>query len=240
MSDASTPAKPRRWTRILKNVFFLLLTLFMVVQLWFFAWVLVFKFSDPVSTSFMRRKALRLENLEEPKAIDYRWADYDDISTYAKQAAIASEDAGFVSHFGLDPAAMRAAWAFNAGADKPRGGSTITQQLAKNLFMSPSRSYFRKGEEALISLMLEATLSKRRILELYLNVAEFGEGIHGVESAAQHYFGTDAAHLSKEQAARLIVLLPSPRGYGPYINSKFVAKRSDRVMSNMPKVRLPD
>lgn len=212
-----------------------------VLQLWYLFWVIVFSFSNPLSTAFIRHEAVELHQQKPPKSIRYEWRDYEKISKYAKQAAIASEDSGFMSHNGLEFDALIDAWKFNLRnqGDKIRGGSTITQQLAKNLFLSSDRSYTRKIQEAVISVMIESLMSKQRILELYLNVVEFGEGIFGIESAAQHYFKTSADKLNADQAARLISLLPSPQVYGKNIYSSYINRHTRRIRSYMSQVALP-
>src|SRR5262249_33280228 len=140
------------------------------------------------------------------------WVPYERISSNLKRALIAAEDAKFADHRGFDWDGIQRAIERNQQKGRiVRGGSTITQQLAKNLFLTPERSYWRKAEEMVITVMLEAMLSKRRILELYLNVIEWGHGVFGAEAAAQHYFGISAAQLSAEQAARLAAMTPSPR-----------------------------
>src|SRR5690606_25722303 len=158
----------------------------------------------------------------------YEWVDYQNISTNLKRAVLAAEDTTFLQHKGVDWKAIRSAWEHNrqlaarlAAAEESgetvrgsfRGGSTITQQLAKNLFLSNSRSYLRKGQELVITWMIEHVMSKRRILELYLNVAEWGEGVFGAQAAARHHFKTDAARLGSRQSAQLAAMLPNPRFY---------------------------
>src|SRR5690606_24396587 len=153
---------------------------------------------------------------EDPRAqLIHRWAAYDTISPSLRRAVVAAEDDRFMGHYGFDWNGIQHAIERNrARGATHAGGSTISQQLAKNLFLSPSRSYLRKGQEALITLMLETTWSKRRILEVYLNVVEWGDGVFGAEAAAWRYYGINAARLGPAQAARLAVMLPNPRAYG--------------------------
>lgn len=168
------------------------------------------------------------------------WADYSAISTHVKQAAIASEDAKFATHNGFDVESIELAIKANEKAGGISvGGSTISQQLAKNLFLTSHRSYLRKGEEAIITVMMEAIWNKRRILEVYLNVAEFGEGIYGIEAAAQHYYGRSANNLTKEQAALLISLLPNPKYYQKNLNNKRLQNKKRIIMRRMPNANLP-
>lgn len=168
------------------------------------------------------------------------WVDYDRIAKSAKQAAIVSEDAKFISHHGFDFDSIQAAISANeAEGAISAGGSTISQQLAKNLFLTSHRSYLRKGEEAIITVMMESMWTKQRILEVYLNVAEFGEGIYGIEAAAQHYFNRSAAKLNREQAALLISMLPNPKYYGKNMNAKRLRNKQRIILRRMNTAALP-
>jgi monofunctional biosynthetic peptidoglycan transglycosylase len=183
-------------------------------HLWVFAWVLGWTWFNPSETRFM---ALRLEELraKNPEAsLRHQWVPYERISIHLKRAVIAAEDDRFVDHEGFDWEGIQKALEKNEKKGRAvAGGSTISQQLAKNLFLSPSKSYLRKAEEAVITLMIEAVWSKRRILEVYLNVVEWGNGIFGCEAAARRYYNVPAAQLGPSQAARLAVMLPNPRKY---------------------------
>ena len=168
------------------------------------------------------------------------WVDYDRIAKSAKQAAIVSEDAKFISHHGFDFDSIQAAIVANeAEGAISAGGSTISQQLAKNLFLTSHRSYLRKGEEAIITVMMESMWTKQRILEVYLNVAEFGEGIYGIEAAAQHYFNRSAAKLNREQAALLISMLPNPKYYGKNMNAKRLRNKQRIILRRMNTAAIP-
>lgn len=168
------------------------------------------------------------------------WVDYDHIAKSAKQAAIASEDGKFVAHYGFDFDSIQKAMHRNESQGAVSvGGSTISQQLAKNLFLTSHRSYVRKAEEAIIVVMMETLWSKQRILEVYLNVAEFGEGIYGIEAASRHYFGCSAANLSRDQAALLISLLPNPKYYGKRPNAKRLKNKQRIIMRRMNGVQIP-
>ena len=217
-----------------------LLLVFVLVQGWFLAHVVYWKYRPPGSTSFMEA---RLEQLRDkiPKAeLKYTWVDYSRVSIQLKRAIIAAEDMKFVDHEGFDWEGIQRAMEKNQKKGKAvAGGSTITQQLAKNLFLSGERSYLRKGEEAIITLMLEAVLDKRRILELYLNVAEWGIGVFGAESAARHYYGVSAASLGPEQAARLAAMLPRPQYYDRNRGSDYLAGYVERIMGRMGSAQLP-
>jgi monofunctional glycosyltransferase len=211
---------------------------------------------DPQSTSFQRSEAWRL--LVEKREIlwSQRWVPYADISVHLKRAVIASEDAGFIDHTGIEWEAIEKAWEKNQRAEaraerverqrpgravvaKVIGGSTITQQLAKNLLLSSERTVLRKGQEAVLALMLEALLSKQRILEIYLNNVEWGEGIFGAQAAARHYFRVDAARPGPEQAARLAVMLPAPKRFEKRPGSAYVVGRAATIVARMGAVEVP-
>lgn len=167
-------------------------------------------------------------------------ADLDALPDYVPAAFIAIEDRRFYHHPGFDPIGMSRAMAANMRAGRVvQGGSTLTQQLAKNLFLSGSRSYIRKGQELIIAFMLESVMSKERILELYLNVVEYGRGIFGAEAAARHYFNTTAARLGSAQAARLAVMLPNPRYYDKHRDTRYLARRTSLIVSRMNSAELP-
>lgn len=168
------------------------------------------------------------------------WVDYKHIAKSAKQAAVASEDGKFVAHYGFDFDSMQKAMHRNESQGAVSvGGSTISQQLAKNLFLTSHRSYVRKAEEAIIVVMMETLWSKQRILEVYLNVAEFGEGIYGIEAASRHYFGRSAVNLSRDQAALLISLLPNPKYYGKSPNAKRLKNKQRIIMRRMNGAQIP-
>jgi monofunctional biosynthetic peptidoglycan transglycosylase len=211
-----------------------------LVQAWFLAHVLWWDRYNPATTSVMaaRLEALRAKN---PKAeLKHRWVDYDRISTHLKRAVISAEDAKFIDHEGFDWEGIQRALEKNQNRGKVvAGGSTISQQLAKNLLLSGERSYLRKGQEAIVTVMLEAVMDKRRILEIYLNVAEWGEGVFGAEAAARHYFGVGAANLSPEQAARLAAMLPRPRFYDRNRGSRYLATYTERILARMPSAQVP-
>ena len=183
----------------------------LAVHLWFAAHILWWRDHPVGETSFMAYRMDELHARNPKAALQYRWVPYDRISTNLKRAMVAAEDAKFVDHEGFDWDGIQQALEKNQRRGRVvAGGSTITQQLAKNLFLTPSRSYLRKAEEAVITVMLEALLTKRRILEIYLNVIEWGSGVFGAEAASRHYFGAPAAALSAEQAARLAAMAPNP------------------------------
>lgn len=205
------------------------------VQLWFLSHLVYWSSFNPSSTAFMQRY------LEKPGArIRHQWVSYSRISPQLKRAVVAAEDAKFLDHEGFDWEAIHKAMQKNEQRGKVvAGGSTISQQLAKNLFLSGSRSWLRKGQEAAITWMMERTLSKRRILELYLNFAEWGEGIFGAEAAARHHFGVPAAALSAEQALWLAAILPSPRRYDRGRETAYLAGRMAAISSRMNGAQIP-
>ncbi|WP_349256517.1 monofunctional biosynthetic peptidoglycan transglycosylase [Noviherbaspirillum sp.] len=212
----------------------LALQLYFVAQIWW--WI----DHNPSSTAFMDRQ-LSILREQNPKAqLKHKWVPYDRISKHLKRAIIAAEDARFSEHEGVDWEAMQKAYEKNARKGKVvAGGSTITQQLAKNLFLSGERSYLRKAQEVAITYMLESMMEKERIFEIYLNVVEWGVGVFGAEAAAQHYYGVSAAQLGPAQAARLAVMLPRPRFYDRNPGSAYLARRADLILRRMNAAELP-
>ena len=217
-----------------------LVALFVVVQAYFAAHILWYRFEPPRQTAFMAQRLAELREKNPSATIRYQWVPYARISPSLKRAVIAAEDAKFLEHEGFDWEGIAKAREKNLKKGRVvAGGSTITQQLAKNLFLSPSKSYLRKGQEALIAAMMEAILPKQRLLELYLNVIEWGNGIFGVEAAARRYFGVDARRLSSEQAARLAAMAPAPRLFERNPESAYLASRVATIMARMPAAQLP-
>jgi monofunctional glycosyltransferase len=217
-----------------------LLSLFIVVQAYFFVQIAWWVNHNPSSTSFMREQLAVLQSKNPNAKLNQQWVPYRQISNQLKRAIIASEDANFSEHEGVDWNALLKAYEKNSKKGKVvAGGSTITQQLAKNLFLSGSRSYFRKAQEFLITFMIEALMDKERIFEMYLNVAEWGSGIFGAEAAARHYYGVSAARLSASQAAKLAVMLPNPRYYDSHRNSAYLAGRTGVILRRMGSAELP-
>ncbi len=210
---------------------------------------------DPQSSTFQRSEAWRLLTAKQRILWSQQWVDGDALSAHLKRAVIASEDAGFVEHSGVEWDAIERAWEKNqrvqarvertggnrpgARAPKVVGGSTITQQLAKNLLLSGERTVWRKGQELVLTAMLEAVLSKQRILEIYLNSVEWGEGIFGAQAASRHYFRLDAARLGPQQAARLAVMLPAPKRFEKNPASPYVLGRAATIVARMGDVVLP-
>ena len=229
--------------RIWRGLLWLFLLLFLAILLYegsVYARVWWWNSHNPVTSSFMDQ---RLDALREkdPKAfIRQSWVAYPRISANLKLAVIAAEDTAFVDHEGFDWKGMEEAYEKNKKKGKiVAGGSTITQQLAKNLFLSGERSYLRKGQEALITWMLEDRMQKDRILEIYLNVVEWGNGIFGAEAAARHYYGISASQLSREQAAKLAAMLPNPRFYDRNRSAPYLMRRTYIILARMNQVEAP-
>ncbi|MCM8627252.1 monofunctional biosynthetic peptidoglycan transglycosylase [Accumulibacter sp.] len=216
------------------------LALLVAYQVWLFGWVLWWNWVDPDTTRFM---SIRLEELRarDPQAqLQKQWIAYPRISVNLKRAIIAAEDARFVDHEGFDWEGIQKAIEKNQKKGRVvAGGSTISQQLAKNLFLTPARTPWRKAEEAVITLMLESVWSKQRILEVYLNVIEWGDGIFGAGAAARHYYGISAAQISPEQAARLAGIVPNPRFYDRNRNAPGLARKTAIILARMPAAEVP-
>jgi len=207
-----------------------------VYEFWFLAQILYWVEHNPTTTRVMDS---RLE-ASRHKPLEQKWANYERISIHLKRAIIIAEDAKFVDHEGFDWEGIQRAMERNQRRGKlVAGGSTITQQLAKNLFLSGERSLLRKGQEAILAAMLEAAMDKRRIFEIYLNVAEWGESVFGAEAAARHYFGVDAASLEPEQAARLAAMLPRPRYYDRNRSSPYLTSYSESILAQMSAAQVP-
>jgi len=213
---------------------------FVALQVWYLAHIWWWRDHPPRETAFMAQRLHELREHNPQARLQYAWVPYDRISVHLKRAMIAAEDAKFVEHEGFDWDGIQKAMDKNERKGRVvAGGSTITQQLAKNLFLSGEKSYLRKGEEALITLMLESVLDKRRIFEIYLNVIEWGSGVFGAEAAARRYFGESAAQLSGEQAARLAAMAPNPRHYEKNPGSRGLAQKIPIIQSRMAAAELP-
>jgi monofunctional biosynthetic peptidoglycan transglycosylase len=212
----------------------------LAIQLYFFAQIWWWVDHNPESTSFMRQQLSVLREKNPNARLQHKWIPYNRISNNLKRAIIAAEDSNFSEHEGIDWEALQKAYEKNTKKGKVvAGGSTITQQLAKNLFLSGERSYLRKAQEVVITYMLEYWMDKERIFEIYLNVVEWGGGVFGAEAAAQHYYGVSAASLSAGQAARLAVMLPKPRFYDKNRASSYLARRTNLILRRMGAAELP-
>jgi len=217
------------------------LMLFMLLyQLWVFIHVWWWVDHNPDSSAFMEAQEKILQNQNPDAEIKHQWVPYSRISTNLKRAIIAAEDAKFVDHEGFDWEGMQKAYEKNLKKGKiVAGGSTISQQLAKNLFLSGKRTPWRKLEEAMITVMLEQTMDKRRIFEIYLNVIEWGNGVFGAEAAARHYYKSSAALLDAEQAAKLAAMVPNPRYYDKHRNAKGLGRKTGIILMRMSAAETP-
>ena len=214
---------------LLARVFMFLFGLVVVFPV---CWVLIYRFAPPPMTSLM---AIRYF---EGRGMDYRWRSLNDISPTLAQAAIASEDAHFCAHHGFDFTAMQKAFEHNdRRPNRIRGGSTISQQTAKNVFLWPDRSYVRKGLEAYFTVLIEALWGKKRIMEVYLNAVEMGPGLYGAEAASQVDFGHAARRMTTSEAARLVSIFPNPLKYNAVEPGKYVQRRAGRVAGQVGVVR---
>jgi monofunctional biosynthetic peptidoglycan transglycosylase len=224
--------------------------LVLMLQVYYFVCIGWYTHVDPGSTAFMRSHMALVREKNPNAKMEHQWVPYARISDHLKRAVITSEDARFAEHEGVDWDAVSKAYenneklSTNAAKGKRqrariKGGSTITQQLAKNLFLSGERSYVRKAQELVITYMLEFWMTKERILEIYLNVIEWGNGVFGAEAAARHYFGVSASQLSAGQAAQLAVMLPNPRFYDAHRGSTYLARRSAVIARWMNDAELP-
>lgn len=221
------PRRRRRWLRWLVAMPLVALAL-SVVQ------VATLRFVDPPFSAFMLSRQLEAWSEGDWSfRIAHDWRDLDEISPYVPLAVIASEDQNFAEHFGFDLKAIERARKSNERGRKVRGGSTISQQTAKNLFLWSGRSWVRKGIEAWYTLLIEAMWPKHRIVEVYVNVAEFGDGVYGAQAAARTFFGTDADKLSPAQAARMAAVLPSPRRYSISKPGPYVQRRAQAIQRQM-------
>ena len=212
----------------------------LLYQGWFAAHIWYWTGHNPHNTSFMQARLERLREKDPKAELKQQWASYARISSELKRAVIVAEDAKFSEHDGFDWEGIQKAMEKNQRRGKVvAGGSTISQQLAKNLFLSGEKSLWRKAQEAVITWMLETLMDKERILEIYLNVAEWGNGIFGAEAAARHYYNVGAANLNQEQAARLAAMLPRPLYYEHNRNSEFLQRYSESIRARMPSAQLP-
>jgi monofunctional biosynthetic peptidoglycan transglycosylase len=236
------------WFRLL----LLIAVAWLGLQVFFLARIAVMARLAPDSTAFERSEAWRIVNTKDRLRWRQDWVPYSQISDHLKRAVIASEDDIFAHHDGVQWDAIEKAWAKNAKAElqankktqgkaapKVVGGSTITQQLAKNLFLSGERTFIRKGQEFVLTLMLECLLGKKRILEIYLNHVEWGEGIFGAEAAAQHYFQKPVSQLTAWEAGRLAVMLPRPKHYQKFPQSEYLSGRTEIILMRMGSAQLP-
>lgn len=236
------------WGRPLRaavlSVVLMTIALFVLMQLWMFCEILWYARVNPSSSAVMRDTMHQLREKDPQLALHVTWVDYDQISNNLKTAVVASEDANFMHNDGVEWDAIQQAWKFNEKQDAEdtgdmRGGSTITQQLAKNLLLTTQRTYLRKGQELILTFMINAAMSKRRILELYLNIAEWGTGVFGAQAASEHYFRHEAATLTPAQATQLAAMLPNPRYYDEHGVTAYLRSRMYTLERRMHMVEVP-
>ena len=219
------------------------------LQVFFVSRIAMMRYVDPGSTAFQRSELARLSHKYPALRWSQQWVAQPKLPVHIQRAVIASEDDIFASHTGVQWDALERAWSKNARAEaraqaknqtpKVVGGSTITQQLAKNFFLSGERTFFRKAQELVLTIALEQCLSKQRILEIYLNNVEWGQGVFGVEAAARHYYGRSITKLTAAEAARLAVMLPRPKYYEKFPRSPYLNDRAFTILARMPMVALP-
>ena len=218
----------------------LLLVLMVCYQFWIAGHIAWWISHDPASTAFMDDRLTEMQSVNSKAKLKHKWVAYNSISNNLKRALIAAEDAKFVDHEGFDWEGIQRAYEKNMARGRiVAGGSTISQQLAKNLFLSTQRTPWRKGEETLITLMLEAMMDKQRIFDIYLNTIEWGNGVFGAEAAARHYFQTGAAQLSPSQAAKLAAMVPNPRYYDNNRDAKGLQRKAEIIMETMDYAYIP-
>ena len=218
----------------------LLLGLILLYQLWIFLHIVWWKYFNPSNSAFMEHRLVKLQEKNPDAKLRHKWVPYDKISLNLKRALVAAEDANFMEHEGFDWDAIQKAYEKNIKKGKVvAGGSTISQQLAKNLFLSGRRSPWRKLEEAIITIMLETVLSKQRIFEIYLNIIEWGDGVFGAEAASRYYFNKSAGTLDAWEAARLASMVPNPRYYDRNRNTSFLDKKTNLILGRMPSADVP-
>lgn len=202
-------------------------------------WVVLLRFVNPPITWLMIQRGFERKSDGKEWKITKKWIHYEDLSDNLKRAAITGEDARFMEHWGLDRQAIAEAYQRNKNGGRLRGGSTISQQTAKNVFLWPRRSWIRKGFETYFTLLIELFWGKKRILEVYLNVIETGDGLYGAEAAAQHYYGKSAKSLTKRQAALLIAVLPNPRRWSPAKPTAFINRKANTIVRYLGYSKIP-
>lgn len=218
----------------------LFLAVVVIYQFWLFGHVVWWVRFNPSTSAFMETRLGVLQDKNPQAELRHKWVPYGRISIHLKRALIAAEDARFLDHDGFDWAAIQKAYEKNVRRGRVvAGGSTISQQLAKNLFLSDRRTPWRKAQEAAITIMIETVMSKRRIFEIYLNIIEWGDGVFGAEAAARHYFGTSAANLDAEQAARLAAMVPKPRYYDRVRYTPLLERRTAIILDHMRHSQVP-
>lgn len=238
--NTNSDASPLTLGGFVKRGIVLVIAFVLLYQLWIFLHICWWVKFNPSSSAFMEDRLVIIQEKKPDAELKYKWVDYAKISNHLKRAAIASEDAKFLDHEGFDWDGIQKAYEKNLKKGKiVAGGSTISQQLAKNLFLSTKRTPWRKAQEAVITVMLENILSKRRILEIYLNIIEWGNGVFGAEAAARHYYKTSASNLNAAQSAKLAAMIPNPRFYDEHQNTRYLNRRAATIQARMRLVEVP-
>jgi len=227
-------SKPKQ--SLTKKVTSLLTRIFLWFLLVSVLWVLAYRFINPPITLLMVLRNIERKSEGKPVKLEKEWVDFEDMSDNMKRAAVSAEDQLFLKHIGFDVKAIEKAFATNQKGKKIKGGSTISQQTAKNVFLWPGRSWVRKGFEAYFTLLIEMLWNKERILEVYLNVIEMGDGIYGAEAAAQVYFGKSCTSLTRSQAALIAACFPNPRRWTPKNPTRYIKHRQYLIMKNMRRL----
>lgn len=199
-------------------------------------WVIALRFINPPITLLMVLRNIERKADGKSFKTEKKWVNFEDMSDNMKRAAVSAEDQLFLKHIGFDMKAIEKAFASNAKGKKVKGGSTISQQTAKNVFLWPGRSWIRKGFEAYFTLLIELFWSKERILEVYLNVIEMGDGIYGAEAAAQEYYGKSCTKLTRKQAALIASCFPNPRRWTPKNATPYIRHRQYLILRNMNRL----
>jgi monofunctional biosynthetic peptidoglycan transglycosylase len=222
------------------RVLLILIGIVSIYQIWIFSHVWYWVYHNPTSSSFMQQRLAKIRDKNPNVQLRHQWVAYEKISPQLKRAVIAAEDIKFTSHQGFDWEGIQKAYEKNNQKGRVvAGGSTITQQLAKNLFLSGQRTSMRKIQEAIITLMIEKMMTKKRILEIYLNIIEWGDGVFGAEAASRHYFGVSANQVSAPQAAHLAAVIPNPRFYDYRRETNALVKRTNVIMARMNNAPIP-
>jgi monofunctional biosynthetic peptidoglycan transglycosylase len=244
-SNSSSPRKKintrkstsKKWFQIIKKWTIRLVLGFFAVTIF---WVLALRFINPPVTFLMIKRGFEWKAAGKGFKIEKEWLDYDELSTNLKKAAIAGEDAHFMTHNGFDTKAIMEAFEKNKDGKPLRGGSTISQQTAKNIFLWPQRSWVRKGLETYFTFLIELFWPKKRILEVYLNVIEMGQGVYGAEAAAQYYFDKSGKSLTKKEASLIIAILPNPRKWDARRPSRYVNSRANSIVRYLNHYTVPE
>jgi monofunctional biosynthetic peptidoglycan transglycosylase len=234
-SSKKTPTKKRTIGQKIFRFFWLLFLWFNIIS---FAVVLLFKFVPVPFTPLMGIRALEHNSAGKDMICSHEWVPIDEISLNLQKAVIASEDGRFLEHSGFDFEAMQKAFKNNSKGKKLKGGSTISQQTAKNVFLWQGRSYVRKGLEAYYTVLIELVWGKKRIMEVYLNSIEMGDGVYGAEAAAKHWYRKDASSLTRYEAAGIAAILPSPRRYKASNSSSYINRRKAKISREISYVKL--